>query len=227
MSEGPPRQLARVIVKRANSAERVAVALRAAIVRGELVAGQHVRQEEWAQRLGVSRAPAREALKILVAERLLTYDTHRGYFVRELDVDQMTDVYLIRTLLETEVLRTIRWPSPDELTELRAMGFQVVELVRYSGVHSALDAARALMFAIFDLSRRQFLVNEVKRYWGIAEIYRALSMGDAASSDPDSNELREYHRELFSALERHDRKQLLAHNTAWRTSTLRRLVAPR
>ena len=109
----------RVIVKRANTAERVAVALRTAIARGELVAGAHVRQEEWAQRLSVSRAP-REAMKMLVSEHLLTYDTHRGYFVNDVDPKQMADVYLVRTLLEAEVLKTIRWPTDEELATLRS-----------------------------------------------------------------------------------------------------------
>jgi len=52
---------------------------------------------------------------MLVSEHLLTYDTHRGYFVNDVDLTQMADVYLVRTLLEAEVFKTIRWPSEEEL----------------------------------------------------------------------------------------------------------------
>ena len=212
----------RVIVKRANTAERVAVELRTAIARGELVAGAHVRQEEWAHRLGVSRAPAREAMKMLVSERLLTYDTHRGYFVNDVDPKQMADVYLVRTLLEAEVLRTIRWPSEEELAALRKLALETVALLTTASIHDALDVAQSLQFAIFDLSNREFLVSEVKRYWGIAELYRALSMGDEAADRPAARRLRAYHRELFAALESRDRARLIAHNTSWRRTTVKR-----
>lgn len=210
------QQAARVLVKRANTAERVAVALRTAIAHGELVAGSHVRQEQWASELGVSRAPVREAMKMLVSERLLSYDTHRGYFVSDLDPDQMTQVYLIRTLLETEVLRTIRWPSAEELSEFRKLGKETVDLLRMLSVHEALDAARALQFAIFDLSPKEFLVGEVKRYWGLAEIYRALSMGASRSTDPTARHVRSHQRELFAALASHDRRRLIENNKTWR-----------
>jgi DNA-binding GntR family transcriptional regulator len=212
----------RVIVKRANTAERVAVALRTAIARGELVAGAHVRQEEWAQRLSVSRAPAREAMKMLVSEHLLTYDTHRGYFVNDVDPKQMADVYLVRTLLEAEVLKTIRWPTEEELAALRKLAHETVDLLTNASIHDALDVAQSLQFAIYDLSNRGFLVSEVKRYWGIAELYRALSMGDEAADRPAAKRLRAYHRELFAALESRDRERLIAHNTSWRSTILKR-----
>lgn len=212
----------RVIVKRANTAERVAVALRTAIARGELVAGAHVRQEEWAQRLGVSRAPAREAMKMLVSEHLLTYGTHRGYFVNDVDPKQMADVYLVRTLLEAEVLKTIRWPSEEELATLGKLAHETVNLLTNASIHDALDVAQSFQFAIFDLSDRGFLVSEVKRYWGIAELYSALSMGDEAPDRPAARKLRAHHRELFAALESRDRERLIAHNTSWRNTMVKR-----
>ena len=161
-------------------------------------------------------------MKMLVSERLLTYDTHRGYFVNDVDPKQMADVYLVRTLLEAEVLRTIRWPSEEELAALRKLALETVALLTTASIHDALDVAQSLQFAIFDLSNREFLVSEVKRYWGIAELYRALSMGDEAADRPAARRLRAYHRELFAALESRDRARLIAHNTSWRRTTVKR-----
>lgn len=206
----------RALVKPANTAERVAASLRRAISSGELVAGGHVLQEEWALRLGVSRAPIREAMKMLVAERLLTYDTHRGYFVAELNPDEMSQVYLARTLLEREILRTIRWPSADELEILKKLATKAVEYLVADDVHGALEAARSLQFAIFDLSPLTLLVTEVKRYWGMTELYRSLSMEESLMMDPSASQLRRHHGEIFNALTAHNRKRLIDHNTRWR-----------
>jgi DNA-binding GntR family transcriptional regulator len=206
----------RAAVKAANTAERVAAALRRAISSGVLAAGGHVLQEEWAQRLGVSRAPVREAMKMLVAERLLVYDTHRGYFVAELNSQEMSQVYLARMLLEREILRTIRWPDADELQMLKKLATSAVECLVANDVHGALDAARSLQFAIFDFSPLTLLVGEVKRYWGMAELYRSLSMEESLVTDPSASELQRHHQEIFRALSAHDRRGLIEHNTRWR-----------
>jgi DNA-binding GntR family transcriptional regulator len=212
----------RTLIKTANTAERVAAAVRHAISHGALVPGAHVRQEEWAQRLGVSRAPTREAMKMLVSERLLTYDTHRGYFVSALDPHEMSQVYLMRTLLEREILRSIRWPEQDEMVDLKAIASRAIDSLIAEDVHGALDAARALQFAIFDLSPLTLIVNEVKRYWGMADVYRSLSLDQSLSTDPTAQGLLKHHEELFTALSTHDRKRLVDHNTRWRKSMVTR-----
>jgi len=189
---------------------------------GELTAAEHVHQEFWAQRLGVSRAPTREAMKMLVIERLLTYDPHRGYFVSRLDPHEMSQVYLIRQTLETEVLRTIRWPDETELLALHKIADGVLERLQADDVHGALDAARALSFAIWDLSPLEFLANEVKRYWAMADVYRALSMDSSRSTDPNAEGLRRHHKELFAALESHDRERMIQHNRERRASMVGR-----
>lgn len=214
----------RTLIKTANTAERVATAVRHAISHGALSAGEHVRQEEWAQRLGVSRAPTREAMKMLVSERLLTYDTHRGYFVSELDPHEMSQVYLMRTLLEREILLTIRWPDQDEMVDLKAIASRAIDTLVAEDVHGTLDAARSLQFAIFDLSPLTLIVNEVKRYWGMADVYRSLSLDQSLSTDPTAQGLLQHHDELFMALATRDRKRLVDHNTRWRKSMVTRFA---
>jgi len=57
---------------------RVADHLRAAILRGDIVPGERVRQEEVAQLLGASRLPVREALRMLEAEGLVGHEANKG-----------------------------------------------------------------------------------------------------------------------------------------------------
>src|SRR5688500_2191982 len=74
--------------------------LRAMIFSGELRAGQPMRQEEIARRLGVSRLPVREALNRLATEGLVELKPRRGFFVTSLNADEIEDIFDMRALLE-------------------------------------------------------------------------------------------------------------------------------
>jgi len=74
--------------------------LRRAIVDGELRPGQRIAQEQVALRLGMSIAPVREALQVLDQEGQVTYRPRRGYFVTELRIEDLEEIYELRKLLE-------------------------------------------------------------------------------------------------------------------------------
>lgn len=78
--------------------------LRRMITSGELEGGRQVIQDSLAAKLGVSRVPLREALKVLEGEGHVVYRPHRGYFVTELSVADLEEAYRIRALLEAEAL---------------------------------------------------------------------------------------------------------------------------
>lgn len=79
--------------------------LRNAILNGVFSPGQVLRQEEVAQRLGVSRSPLREALPRLEAEGMVILQPRRGYAVASLDRDEISEVFDLRRLLESELAR--------------------------------------------------------------------------------------------------------------------------
>jgi DNA-binding GntR family transcriptional regulator len=85
--------------------ETVLDVLRQAILRGVFQPGQHLRQEELAVSIGVSRIPVRTALMQLDAEGLVEFQPHRGAIVRDLDFNRLQEVYQLRILLETHALR--------------------------------------------------------------------------------------------------------------------------
>ena len=58
--------------------KQVADYLRDAILGGDIWPGEHVRQEEVAERFGASRLPVREALRMLEAEGLIEHERNKG-----------------------------------------------------------------------------------------------------------------------------------------------------
>ena len=83
-----------------SRAGRVVDALRLAILRGELAPGCALVERDLADRLGVSKTPVREALKVLAGTGLVSVVPFRGASVREIDLAATRAIYEARLLLE-------------------------------------------------------------------------------------------------------------------------------
>ena len=83
-----------------SAAEQVAADLRRRILAGEIVPGERIRQEEVAERFGVSRLPVREALRMLEAEGLTELETKKSARVPLLGMRQVALMYQMRERLE-------------------------------------------------------------------------------------------------------------------------------
>jgi DNA-binding GntR family transcriptional regulator len=92
-------------LRRATSTpDLIAETLREEILRGEVEPGQALRQEELAERFGVSRLPVRDALLRLEAQGLVHVYPNRGAFVVALSADEVREIYEMRILLEGDVI---------------------------------------------------------------------------------------------------------------------------
>jgi DNA-binding GntR family transcriptional regulator len=74
--------------------------IHASIINGRFEAGERLTESRLAKQLKTSRAPVREALRHLEKEGLLVYFPHRGYFVRELDLNDIVEIFELRDALE-------------------------------------------------------------------------------------------------------------------------------
>lgn len=83
----------------------VVEAIRKKILFGEIKAGEPLRQAALAEELNVSRIPVREALLQLEAEGLVNFEAHKGATASEISSEQVCEVFELRALLESELLR--------------------------------------------------------------------------------------------------------------------------
>ena len=101
---------------RDTAARAVADRLRGEIQDGFLEPGSLLRQNEIAERFGVSTTPVREAFAQLQADGLVRIDPHRGAVVFRPTVEDLVEFYRIREVLESlAVARAI--PNWDEDVE--------------------------------------------------------------------------------------------------------------
>lgn len=79
--------------------------LRSAILAGSLTPGERISEPAFAETLGLSRTPIREALQSLAKEGLVEIIPHKGARVRQLSVKEIEEVYQVRAVLESEAAR--------------------------------------------------------------------------------------------------------------------------
>lgn len=80
--------------------ERAYTQIRRMVMLGEFPTGQRLAEEQIAEQLQVSRTPVREAFVRLHGDRLLKRFSDGGYYVAEIDLFDLRDLYELRLTLE-------------------------------------------------------------------------------------------------------------------------------
>lgn len=91
--------------KRTLLAESIADSVAEAIATRILTPGERIVETTLADKLGVSRVPIREALKVLHAQGILSGGGHRGYRVASFAPETISKVMEVRLMLESFLLR--------------------------------------------------------------------------------------------------------------------------
>ena len=122
--------------------EEVAELLRQRIFQRALEPGSWIDEMKLAQEYGISRTPLREALKVLAAEGLVTMKVRRGAYVTEVSDKDLTDVYHLLSLLESDAAGIVAERASDaQIRELQVL-------------HEKLEAAAGEREKFFALNER-------------------------------------------------------------------------
>ena len=120
--------------------DRLASAIQARVLSGEIPSGSRLRQESLATEFGVSRTPVREALRKLQAGGIVLVKPNRGAVVRGPTAREAREAYEVRAELE------------GLAAELAAQRISDEELRR---LHDAQDLFRRSMSTLLDWKRRR------------------------------------------------------------------------
>lgn len=90
---------------RSNVVDQAHAALLDAILSGRIAPGAPLREARVAEQMGVSRAPVREACRLLAVQGVVRSAPNRGFFVRDFTETDIADIYEARAALETAALR--------------------------------------------------------------------------------------------------------------------------
>lgn len=132
MSSGQPnRQSARHSSRPVRSlADQVYERLRRNIVSGDLAPNARIVELDIAAQMGTSQGPVREALQRLEREGLVQRRSHSATFVTDLVLDEMFELFSIRSMIEGFAIRhTVDCITPEQCDQLA----HLTDLMREEG----------------------------------------------------------------------------------------------
>ncbi len=165
---------------RVSLADNIADLIAKAIATRHILPGARIVETSLAERLGVSRVPIREALKVLHAQGILTGGGHRGYHVATFGPEVTQQILEVRLMLESFLLRDAieNWRSGvEDRTVLQARIEDMKRAARADDMPASLladlefhrairDAARnAIVGTLWDtIARHVMIVFNFERY---------------------------------------------------------------
>jgi DNA-binding GntR family transcriptional regulator len=125
----------------------VAHHLRDLITEGELAPGTRLNERALGERLGVSRTPLREALRLLAADGLVTLQPNRGAQVVTLSEADVRESFEVMSGLEAQSGElACRHVADDDVAEIKALTFEMLacharrDLPTYYRINHAIHA---------------------------------------------------------------------------------------
>ena len=108
--------------RRQTYSSQVVEFIKTSILKGELAPGDQVKEMVLAERLGISRAPIREALQILAQDGLISSEPQKGKYIRVLTSKEIQDSYAIGGILEgAAIAEAARKMSDGDLARVEAV----------------------------------------------------------------------------------------------------------
>jgi DNA-binding GntR family transcriptional regulator len=180
--------------------------LQDAILEGRIALGERIVEADLARRMGISRAPVREAARRLESSGLLVARPRHGFAVRDFTLQQVDDLYQVRIQLELMGARLACRQASDAgcdalLASVDQMVAQAPQLSRARRVAVDLGFHQQLCA----LSGNAYLLKLFQNLRHELQLFLALS--EDSYSDPTW--LAESHRPIALALQRRDEAGLL------------------
>lgn len=136
--------------------------LRAAILKGELKPGERLMEMHLANKLGVSRTPIREAIRMLEQEGLAVTLPRKGAQVAKMTEKDLQDVMEIRDALdELAVVCACSRMNQEQFVELKTAMKSFESAVKAGDVRTIVEADEAFHDVIYKMTHNPKLENIV------------------------------------------------------------------
>ncbi len=173
----------------------VADRLRQQIFARELQPGSWIDEVKLAAAYGISRTPMREALKVLAVEGLVTMKVGRGAYVTEMSRSDVTQVYHLLALLESDAAAQVAaHASAEQRAELNQLHERLEKQVRQRDAFFATN--ERFHMALLQMAGNRWaaqMVNDLRKVMKLNRHHSLLKQGRMAESLSE-------HRALMKAL---------------------------
>lgn len=201
--------------------------LRDLIVQGVLAPGSRLNERVLTARLGVSRTPLREAIKLLATEGLVELLPNRGAVVAPIEAKRIAETFAVMGALESLAGELVCAQASDEsIAEIRAMHYEMLAMHARRDLAGYFRSNQAIHLKIVEASGNPVLAHTYRQL--NANVRRVRYMANLSSERWDAA-VRD-HEAILAALARRDSarlKELLRdHLSAKLATVLAALASP-
>lgn len=151
-----------VLRRAADSAERAYRAIRKQLVEFKMRPAERINEVHLAQMLELSRTPVREALNRLASEGFVVFTPNRGFCFRGVDIDDLLDLFELRSLIETGAF-ALSCERADDAGIARLQAFWADAQIRYENrdPDEILELDEAFHVHLAELSNNPEIVRQL------------------------------------------------------------------
>ncbi|MBJ7340779.1 GntR family transcriptional regulator [Mycolicibacterium sp.] len=186
----------------ATLVELAADRLRDAILRGALKPGEKIVEEQLCADLGISRAPLREALRLLAQQGLVDHQPRRGSRVTEWSPTDILQLFALRLVLERHAVETAL-PLADPAASLEPVRAALDGMRGATDDLARDDAHRRFHAAVVELADNRQLNIALDPILLKLQLPMATNLRAEARHHHAADGLQR-HREILAALETND-----------------------
>jgi len=181
--------------------EQVASRLRSMIFERRLEPGQWIDEQALAREWAISRTPVREALKVLVAEGLVTLLPRRGCVVTEVSEEDAAQLFPVMALLEGRCAHeAARNATDDELRDLLRLHDELERHAAAGDLEAYYRANHGFHCLVQQAAHNPWLARSTDQLRVFVRLLRGRQLKRPGRIDDSIAE----HRELIEALARRD-----------------------
>jgi DNA-binding GntR family transcriptional regulator len=186
-------------VRGERTGDVVARRLGQAILEGTYPPGTRLREATLAQTYAVSRTPIREALILLGSSGLVEINPNRGATVLRLSIGDVSEIYHLRAVLESEAARLAAKRITPEVVDVLDKTCDLLAELHGAAATDQLAADTDFHYRIAEESGSARLHALIRQVSAIPEAYRS----SIAYTSADMTDAERQHRAIAAALRQH------------------------
>lgn len=130
----------------------------------------HITEQNLAMKLDVSRTPLREAMMDLINEELIEFKPRKGYKVREYSKKEVDQIFLLRKVIESEIID----PLFNNLTDEKLEALKNITHEQEKCVEK--EDSYAFMKLDKEFHRQMFLISEYNIFLKSYDVFHNLTV---------------------------------------------------
>ena len=187
--------------------QKAYMAIRQMLFYNEIQAGQKIKYKDLSSRIGVSMTPVIQALKWLEFTNIVRHEPNKGYYVNEISVAEVVEVYDTRLLLEVSLVPKIIKNVDKEGLERLKMAFEDYKAaVTEDNFYKRIMTDMKFHMTLASLSGCTIQVKMLQELMDVLLLRYSQNLVFLSVTDTSLPE----HAKIFESLENHDEAALEA-----------------